>query len=350
LISDLKNPTPRSLALIAAGVISALVLGSALILSFSQPNWLHLAIIFAVTFTSTYFILTALLEVFIYRKIKLIYKNMSAYKGSKERTLAKVDLNKDILGNVNQEVIDWQQNRSNEIAELKKLENFRKEFLGNVSHELKTPIFNIQGYIHTLLDGAMNDEEVNTHYLQRAVKSAERLALIVEDLESISKLEAGELILDIRTFDIHELVKDVYESSEMKALEKNIALKIPEGSNKPFYVYADKERIRQVIVNLVVNSIKYGKEKGITSIAFYDMVENILVEVTDNGIGIDMDHLPRIFERFYRVDKSRSREAGGTGLGLAIVKHIIEAHKQNINVRSTPGYGTTFAFTLKKAG
>jgi two-component system phosphate regulon sensor histidine kinase PhoR len=346
----LKNPTPRSLALIAAGVVSAIVLASAFALSFSQLNWLHIAIIFTITFVATYFIVVYLLEIFIYRKIKLIYKNMSAYRGAKERTLEKVDLNEDILGNVNQEVIDWQQNRTDEIAELKKLETFRKEFLGNVSHELKTPIFNIQGYIHTLLDGAMKDDEVNTNYLQRAVRSAERLALIVEDLEAISKLEAGELLLDLRTFDIHDVVKDVFESSEMKAKEKNISLKFQEGSDKPLYVYADKERIRQVIVNLVVNSIKYGKENGITSIGFHDIDENILVEITDNGIGIDMNHLPRIFERFYRVDKSRSREAGGTGLGLAIVKHIIEAHKQNINVRSTPGYGTTFAFTLKKAG
>ena len=274
---------------------------------------------------------------------------MSTYKDSKERALKKVALNEDILGNVNREVMDWQQNRSDEIEELKKLETFRKEFLGNVSHELKTPIFNIQGYIHTLLDGAMDDKEVNTQYLQRAVKSAERLALIVEDLEAISKLESGELILDQRTFDIYDLVKDMYESSEMKAKEKNISLGFKDGVEKSFYVYADKDRIRQVIVNLVINSIKYGKENGTTLTGFYDMDENVLIEITDNGIGIDTKDLPRVFERFFRVDKSRSREAGGTGLGLAIVKHIIEAHKQNINVRSTLGVGTTFAFTLKKA-
>jgi two-component system phosphate regulon sensor histidine kinase PhoR len=345
----LKNPTPRSLALIAAGVVSVIVLATTYLFSFSQSGWLSIVIIFLVTFCATYFIIVYLLKVFIYRKIKLIYKNMATYKDSKERTLQKVALDEDILGNVNREVIDWQRNRANEIEELKKLEIFRKEFLGNVSHELKTPIFNIQGYIHTLLDGAIEDKEVNTHYLQRAVKSAERLALIVEDLEAISKLETGELILDLRTFDICELVKDVYESSEMIAKERNITLGFKEGSEKSFYVYADKDRIRQVFVNLVVNSIKYGKENGATLTGFYDMDENILVEITDNGIGIDSQHLPRIFERFYRVDKSRSREAGGTGLGLAIVKHIIEAHKQNINVRSTHGIGTTFAFALKKA-
>jgi two-component system phosphate regulon sensor histidine kinase PhoR len=346
----LKNPTPRSLALIAAFVASAIVLIAELATNtFFPGNWVAVIAAFVITFTAIYFIVVYLLEVFIYRKIKLIYKNISNYKDSKERTLSKVSLDEDILGNVNKEVLDWQQSRTDEIAELKKLETFRKEFLGNVSHELKTPIFNIQGYIHTLLDGAMEDKEVNRHYLQRAVQSAERLALIVEDLEAISKLESGELILDLRTFDILELVKDTYESSEMKAQEKSIKLGFKEGVERPFYVYADKERIRQVLVNLVVNSIKYGKQNGTTQTGFYDMDENILIEITDNGIGIDTKHLPRVFERFYRVDKSRSREAGGTGLGLAIVKHILEAHKQNINVRSSFGVGTTFSFTLKKA-
>jgi len=263
--------------------------------------------------------------------------------------LKKVDLGEDVIGEVSREVLDWQKDRTDEIAELRKMEIFRKEFLGNVSHELKTPIFNIQGYIHTLLDGGLEDKNVNIHYLQRASKSVDRLCLIVEDLESISKLESGELILEQRMYDIHELVKDVFDSSEMKAKEKNIRLGYKDGSDKPFFVYADKERIRQVLVNLIVNSIKYGKEGGSTLVGFYDMDENILIEITDNGIGVEPLHLSRLFERFYRVDKSRSREAGGTGLGLSIVKHIIEAHKQTINVRSTYGVGTTFTFTLKKA-
>jgi two-component system phosphate regulon sensor histidine kinase PhoR len=265
------------------------------------------------------------------------------------RAKEKVDLNEDVFSEVSREVNAWEQNRTEEIEELKKLETFRKEFLGNVPHELKTPIFNIQGYIHTLIDGALYNEEVNMQYLQRAAKSAERLGLIVEDLEAISKMESGELILDQRTFDIYELVKDVYDSSELKAKAKNISLVFKKGSDRPFYVYADKERIRQVIVNLVVNSIKYGREGGTTSTGFYDMDENVLVEITDTGIGIEPGHLSRVFERFYRVDKSRSRDAGGTGLGLAIVKHIIEAHKQTINVRSTYGVGTTFTFTVRKA-
>ena len=306
-------------------------------------------VVFVITFVSIFLIFYYLLEIFIYRKIKLIYKTISSSKDSKLRTKEKVDLNENIFNEVSREVQEWEQHRTEEIAELKKLETFRKEFLGNVSHELKTPIFNIQGYIHTLLDGAMHDEEVNVQYLQRAAKSAERLSLIVDDLEAISKMEGGEFILDQRTFDIFELVKDVYESSELKAREKDISLNFKKGSDKSFYVYADKERIRQVIVNLVVNSIKYGREGGSTTTGFYDMDENVLIEITDSGIGIEPNHLSRVFERFYRVDKSRSRDAGGTGLGLAIVKHIIEAHKQTINVRSSYGVGTTFTFTLKKA-
>lgn len=348
----MKNPTPRTLALIAALVASVIVIFAEYITSVSsilQKNWVSMLVVFGITFASTFLIFYYLMEVFIYRKIKLIYKSISINKNSKLRTREIVDLKEDIFNEVKREVNEWDQNRTDEIAELKKLETFRKEFLGNVSHELKTPIFNIQGYIHTLMDGAIHDEEVNMQYLQRAAKSAERLGLIVEDLEAISKMESGELILDQRTFDIYEVVKDVYESSELKSREKNISLSFKRGSDRPYYVYGDKERIRQVIVNLVVNSIKYGREGGTTITGFYDMDENVLIEISDSGIGIETQHLGRVFERFYRVDKSRSREAGGTGLGLAIVKHIIEAHSQTINVRSTYGVGTTFAFTLKKA-
>jgi two-component system phosphate regulon sensor histidine kinase PhoR len=238
-----------------------------------------------------------------------------------------------------------------EIAQLKKVADFRKEFLGNVSHELKTPIFSIQGYLHTLLDGAMDDPEVNTKFLKKAAKSTDRLSDLVADLLEISKLESGELVMNEERFDINSLTKDVYEQFEVKAKEKGIELTIKEGCNKPFMVLADKYRIRTVLVNLVGNSLKYGKPNGFTSAAYYVMGDNILVEIADTGEGISQEYLPRIFERFYRVDKSRTRndEVGGTGLGLAIVKHIIEAHHQTVNVRSTVGQGTTFGFTLKAA-
>ena len=348
----MKNPTPRSLALIAALIASCIVVMAEFITNVSpyfHKNWISLIVVFVIAFVTTFTVFYFLLEKFIYRKIKLIYKTISNFRTSKEKTGGKINLGDDIIGSVNREVMDWQKNRSDEIAELRRMEIFRKEFLGNVSHELKTPIFNIQGYIHTLLEGGIDDKEINVHYLQRASKSVDRLCLIVEDLESISKLEAGEMILEQRVFDIHELAVDVFESLELQASEKNIRLGFKIESDKPYYVYADKERVRQVMVNLLVNSIKYGKASGKTVVGYYDMDENILIEVTDDGIGVEPQHLQRLFERFYRVDKSRSREAGGTGLGLAIVKHIIEAHQQTINVRSAYGVGTTFAFTLKKA-
>ncbi len=350
-IPVIKNPTPARLALFASALISIIVAITAFIL-FTESNiysrLFTVGLISVSCFGSSYFIFRYLLIFFIYRKIKLIYKTISTSKNTKEKAWEKVANQEDVIANVSKEVLEWQQDSSKEIAELKRMENFRKEFLGNVSHELKTPLFNIQGYIHTLMEGALTDPEVNMNYLQRASRSVERLCLIVEDLEAISKLESGELTLDQRTFDLHELVRDVFETTELRAKEMNISLTLKDDRDAALYVYGDKEKIRQVLTNLIINSIKYGKKGGSTRVGFYDMDKNLLIEVTDNGIGIDSTHLPRIFERFYRVDKSRSREQGGTGLGLSIVKHIIEAHGQKINVRSTVGIGTTFAFTLKK--
>lgn len=346
-----KNPTPNKLAILAAVFISLLI---ALVLFFSSlgrpfgENITRTLVITFVCFFSAFLIFKYILTFFIYRKIKLIYKSISSSKNTKEKVWERVSKDEDVIASVGKEVLEWQKDRSEEIAELKRMESFRKEFIGNVSHELKTPLFSIQGYIHTLLEGAINDPEVNMNYLLRASKSVERLCLIVEDLEAISKLESGELTLDQRTFDIYELVKDVFDTMELKGKEMGITFDFKEESEKAVYVYGDKEKIRQVITNLIVNSVKYGKKGGKTLVGFYDMDQNILIEITDDGIGIDPLHLPRIFERFYRVDKSRSREQGGTGLGLSIVKHIIEAHEQKINVRSSLGMGTTFAFTLKK--
>ncbi|MEZ4940345.1 MAG: HAMP domain-containing sensor histidine kinase [Saprospiraceae bacterium] len=256
---------------------------------------------------------------------------------------------RNILDDVEEEVNQWAEERSRELDDLEKLAVYRRQFIGDVSHELKTPIFNIQGFIHTLLDGAIDDPEVNMKYLNRAAKNIERLQAIVEDLETINKLEAGQMILDLREFDIRELTDEVFADMEMKAAERHIRLTYKEGANQRFRVRADKESIRQVLINLVQNSIKYGRKDGTTKVSFYDMESYILVEVSDNGIGMSAEHLPHVFDRFFRADKSRSREAGGTGLGLAIVKHIVEAHKQTINVRSTPGQGSTFGLTLEKA-
>ncbi len=258
------------------------------------------------------------------------------------------DINIDPIKRVNEEVIQWAYDQKQEITQLKAMESYRKDFIGNVSHELKTPIFNIQGYIETLLDGAINDPEVNIAFLNKAAASAERLNTLVNDLLEISKLESGNLEMNFAVFDICETTKEVFEVYLPYAGKRNIKLKLQEGCDYPFMVLADKNRIRQVLNNLIANAINYGKEGGNTTVGFYDMDKNILVEVADNGDGIAPGHLPRLFERFYRTDMSRSRNSGGTGLGLSIVKHIIEAHHQTINVRSTVGEGTTIAFTLKK--
>ncbi|HET6243230.1 MAG TPA: ATP-binding protein [Bacteroidia bacterium] len=258
------------------------------------------------------------------------------------------DLDTDILNQVSRDVVNWTQSSNKEIEDLKSQEQYRKDFIGNVSHELKTPLFNIQGYVLTLLEGGLEDETINRNYLIRAERSVERMINIVEDLDTVTKLETGQLVMDFIKFDIVDLSKDVVDALQMNAKQKGVVFKIKKDNEKPVLVKADKDRIRQVLTNLMLNSIRYGKKEGLTEIRFYDMEENILIEVADNGIGIPAHHLAHLFERFYRVDKSRSRESGGSGLGLAIVKHIIEAHDQTINVRSTEGVGSTFSFTLKK--
>ncbi len=341
-----KNPTPRSIAFYTALLIVFAVGASSY---FFINNILFLAGILLVTFVSAYFLIFYAIEVFIYRKIKLVYKNIHNLKIKKsEPRFAELHSN-DPITDVETEVRNWAEDKSTEIEQLREMETYRKEFLGNVSHELKTPIFNIQGYINTLLDGALEDPEILVHFLKKAAKSTDRIATLVDDLEAISQLESGFLTMELEIFDVNDLVRDIFDSLELRASEKNVTLDFKEGCDVPFIVEADKDRIRQVIINLIVNSIKYGKVDGHTLVGLYDMDENILIEVTDNGIGVPEEHLPRLFERFYRVDKSRSRDGGGTGLGLSIVKHIIEAHNQTINVRSTIGVGTTFGFTLKKA-
>jgi two-component system phosphate regulon sensor histidine kinase PhoR len=254
----------------------------------------------------------------------------------------------DPIEQLNQEILKIANDREKEIEHLTKLENYRKEYLGNVSHELKTPIFNIQGYVSTLIDGGLYDESINLEYLKRADKSVDRMINIIDDLETISQLESGALVLDTEKFDVVALAKDVLEQLELTASKRNIKLILDDESKKSIKVIADKFRIRQVFVNLITNSIKYGKDNGLTKLKLKIFDETAVIEVSDNGIGIEEKHLPRLFERFYRIDKGRSREQGGTGLGLSIVKHIIEAHDQHITVNSTPGLGTSFTFTLKR--
>lgn len=241
------------------------------------------------------------------------------------------------------------ESREKEVIHFENLDSYRKEYLGNVSHELKTPVFNIQGYVDTLLNGGLEDDTINVDYLKRAEKSIDRLINIIDDLETITQLESGGLHLDPDVFDLANLCKDVYGSLELNAAKRNIKLELARKYDKPIQVRADKFRIRQVLVNLITNSIKYGKDNGTTLVALSFLNDDVIVEISDNGDGIDEKHLPRIFERFYRIDKGRSREQGGTGLGLAIVKHIIEAHGKSIKVESSVGKGTTFTFSLAAA-
>ncbi|MFL9845466.1 sensor histidine kinase [Flavobacterium rhizosphaerae] len=296
-------------------------------------------------FVFAFFLLQYRVERFIYRRVKKIYDDISLLESSSLRNKA---ITTD-MATLTRELEKFARDKKIEIETLKVREEYRREFLGNVSHELKTPLFTVQGYLLTLLDGAMNDKTLRKKYLQRAEKGVERLIYIVQDLDMITKLESGDQNLNFVRFNIVELVQNVFDMVEMKADKKGIILMFDMKYIKPIMVYADQEKIQQVVTNLVVNSIKYGKENGTTEVAIEDLVNNkVIVRVKDNGEGIDQKHIPRLFERFYRVNKSGSRSEGGSGLGLSIVKHIIEAHEEKIYVVSEVGQGSEFSFTLEK--
>lgn len=288
------------------------------------------------------------MERFIFRKIKLIYKFIYQTKATKrEETYYKYILPRKSIDEVRIDVENWAEQRQEEIELLKKNEAYRKEFLQNLSHEFKTPIFAIQGYVDTLLEGALTNPEVNIKFLKNASKNVDRLVAMVNDLDEITRLESGEQPLNKTFFIIQDLIREVYDSLSIKTAEHNIKCSIKKGCDQPLNVIADKEKIRQVLINLVSNATKYGKRNGNIVASIYNTDgKHVLVEISDDGIGIAEEHLPRIFERFYRTDKGRSRSIGGSGIGLAICKHIIEAHGQNIHVRSKPDVGTTVGFTL----
>jgi len=343
----MRYSDPKHLSAGISALITAFGAGIYIFLSILHDTFQALILIslMIITFLSSFFVLKYAISKFIYEKIKVIYKTIHKFQTKDDE----LDAINESLEDVNQQVLEWGEQQKNEITKLKELASYRREFLGNVSHELKTPIFNIQGYVLTLLDGGINDPEINKDYLVRTEKSINRMIAIVEDLETISQLESATLQLDMSSFDIVALSKEIMEFLEIKAKKKDVTMEFDKNYDRPIMVKADKKRIRQVLINLLDNAIKYcNKDSCFTKISFFDMDENVLIEVSDNGLGIDKENIPRIFERFYRTDKGRSREQGGTGLGLAIVKHIIEAHQQAIRVRSTVGVGTTFGFTLKK--
>ncbi len=337
--------------------LSVLVLITALAVGLSiglvnfhfQGSWYYLLISFGVSFATSFLVFYYLLEKYIYTKIKLIYKLIHNLKLGKDLKEAIGEYkSSDPIGDVEQEVKEWAGAKKREIDLLKKQEQFRKEFLSNVSHEFKTPLFAIQGYIETLQDCLTDDPEMAMKFLKKAENNVERLSYLINDLDSISKLETGEMPINYEKFDFVPLAKEVMDGLEDSAANHNIKLSFKEKYTAPTLVYADREKVRQILINLLQNSIKYGNENGSTAIKIFELHDQYLVEVTDDGIGIEEKHLTRLFERFYRIDSHRSRKEGGTGLGLAIVKHILEAHQQTISVRSTPNIGTTFAFTLAK--
>jgi two-component system phosphate regulon sensor histidine kinase PhoR len=306
-----------------------------------------LLLFIALGMSITYFVVYSFIERFLYSKVKVIYKTIHSFKTQSEKK--GLEMSTDILGEVNQDVAHWAEEKIDEIKELQHTDNFRKEFVGNLAHELKTPIFNIQGYLDTLAENDDMDADLRRKFLDRAISSCERLEHLVSDLDEISGLESGVVPLKIVRFDIIQLAHEICDSLEKFATEKKVTLFVKNGSFNELWVDGDRNKIEQVLINLIVNSVNYGVEGGETRVRFYDMNDNILVEVADNGIGIAKEHLARLFERFYRVDKSRSRHEGGSGLGLAICKHIIENHQQTISVRSTEEVGSTFGFTIKKS-
>ena len=313
------------------------VFASIFMLVFSvETNSLNLLLFFICVTLFSYF----LIRKYIQKRIEILYRTIQNQK---------LDITSSFdLETSEEDVKKWLSERSAEIEHLKDTEQFRRDFLGNVSHELKTPIFNIQGYVLTLLEGALEDKEINRKYLLRTQKSVERMISIVEDLESISHLETNVEEIKFGQFDIVATCSAVLDALEDKAKQNAISI-VFDKEYKPILVQADEQKISQVLTNLLVNSIKYGNQNGLTKVHFFDMNDLVLVEVSDDGIGIEEPHLARLCERFYRVDDSRSREKGGTGLGLSIVKHIIESHQQTLNIRSTVGEGSTFSFTLKKS-
>ena len=345
-----KNLTIKDIVATITAICGVLLVLFVLALKYFNTEKLDLTtaiVLVVVGVVAVYLVLSLLLKRFVLDRLGLIY-NFIQDTRLKNSELKKEKLNITSIEDVKSDLVNWAEDTEKQIQSLRSLGEYRKNFVGNVSHELKTPIFSIQGYLHTLLEGGLYDENINVKYIQRAVENADRLQNIVEDLERISNLESGKLELDLQKFDLKELVQESFQDLKKPAKKAKINLGFKPNAEKSFIVQCDKEMIRQVFINLITNSIKYGIEDGKTEVAFYDMGQNVLVEVADDGIGIESKHINHLFDRFYRVDPSRSRKLGGSGLGLSIAKHIIEAHQQTIKVTSTPGEGSIFSFTLSK--
>ena len=340
-----KNLSPKQLALLTALILSSLIALSVFVLI---ANWKLLLVYFIACFVVIYFLVNQILELFIYKKIKLIYKLISYTKASKrEEAYQKYILPRKGIDEVREDVEKWAAQKADEIQQLQSNEQFRKEFLQNLSHEIKTPIFAIQGYLELLSDGAAEDPILSKKFIGQAESNVQRLVGLLNDVDLITNLEINKDSILKQHFVIQDLITEVVQNLNVKLLKKNIQFQFKKGSEIPIEVFADKNKIYQVLVNVFSNAVKYGKIDGeITASVYHLEDKKILIEITDNGIGIDEAHIPRLFERFYRTDDARSRDIGGSGLGLAICKHIIEAHGENIHVRSQLNVGTTIGFTL----
>lgn len=338
----------RSLILIISFIFSLALSGMNYYYERDLPTFLFILIL---SFVLSFSLLNYVFQKFVYERIKAVYKLIHNLKLGKELKDALGDhKSEDPIGDAEKEVRDWAKQKTTEINQLKAQEKFRKEFLSNISHEFKTPLFAIQGYIETLQDGMLEENPtMAVNFLNKASRNLDRLSYLIHDLDEIAKLESGEVIIKKEKFDLNPLIKETIDDLDYKAKENNIILNYNTKGNYPILVRADRKKIQQVLINFIDNSIKYGKKGGETNIKVLPLIDQVLIEITDNGHGIEEKNLSRVFERFFRADKSRSREVGGSGLGLAIVKHIIEAHQQNVHVRSTEGIGTTFSFTLEKA-
>lgn len=343
----MKNIRPSILILFGSLAFSfASFLFSFIINAFISP--LPYSLLITIPLVSgilAYFIFYFLLKNFIYYRLFLIYRSIQTNQESENQKIKSIDA---MIESAESEVKIWKEDRNSEIEKLKEQEQFRREFLGNLAHELKTPVFSIQGYILTLLEGGLEDQTVNRSFLERANKATDRMVNILEDLDQITKLEVDEFKLEMRSFDIVELIKETFDALEFSAKNKDIKLLLNKEYN-PIHVKADRTKIGQVLTNLLNNSISYGNEGGKTEVTILVIENLVTIEVTDNGPGIEGKHIPRLFERFYRVEKSRNRNEGGSGLGLSIVKHILESHGQSIYVRSVFGKGSTFSFSLDKS-
>jgi two-component system phosphate regulon sensor histidine kinase PhoR len=340
-----KNPSPKQLAALTALLLSGII-GLSVFVLFSK--WNLLLIYFAASFIVIYFIVYQILEYFIYRKIKLIYKLISSTKATKrEEAYQKYILPQKGMDDVREDVEQWATQQNEQIQKLQSNEAFRKEFLQNLSHEIKTPIFAIQGYLELIADGAMEDPAAGHRFINQAQANVQRLVSLLNDVDVITNIEISKEPIVKTPFIIQDLINEVVHNLNVKWLKKNIQFHYKKGSELPVSVFADRNKIYQVLVNLLSNAAKYGKIDGQIIASIYTLEEEkVLIEISDDGIGVAEEHLPRLFERFYRTDDARSREIGGSGLGLAICKHIIEAHNETMHIRSKINVGTTVGFTL----